>query len=253
MPTIIETLARMDGLLARWDGERDRRAVFALSYRVVTGRMAEAIAAGDFEDNPWMETLDVTFAEEYFQALDAYESGRGRLPGCWRLAFEWAADGRTTVVQDLLLGMNAHIVHDLPIALSKLGLPAADRERRRRDHDRVNDVLDGLIDRIQEEVRRRHSFLLGILDRVNGGADELLTGAGIRAARTLSWTTAVALAEAPDEAARAALLAELDGRASAAARALVPQPAGSGSLVSRVRAWDRALAALWRRLAPPVA
>lgn len=247
MSAIAGVLERMEGLLAGWERRRDRRAVFVRSYRAVTARMARAIADGDFEDGAWVERLDVAFAEEYFQAVESFDHGTGRVPECWRLAFELAAHGRTTVLQDLALGMNAHILHDLPIALYKLGLPGVDRDRRRRDHDRVDEVLEGLIDVIQEEVSAHYSFVLRFLDRVTGLKDELLTDAGIRVSRAQAWTSALELLDAPD-AGRAAVLAALDRKASATGRLLVPQPAGSARLVSRLRAWDRALAGYWRRL-----
>ena len=61
----------MDSLLARWEPLNDHRAVFVRSYRTITLEMKRAIEANEFEDNAWMEALDIIFAEEYFQGTQS--------------------------------------------------------------------------------------------------------------------------------------------------------------------------------------
>lgn len=246
MPSIGDAIDRMDSLLSRWEPERDYRAVFVRSYRAITARMKQAVENREFEDNDWMEQLDVQFAQEYFDALEAYESGEGTAPDCWNLAFDLAVDRRTTVLQDLLLGMNAHILHDLPIALVKMGLAPADRELRRRDHDKVNIVLGGMIDTVQRDLSKRYSLVLGLLDRLTGRGDEILTDNGIRLARADAWRSSLTLVEAPNGATRAALRADLDRNASATARLVGSSTSFLARLVPPFRRADRALAAFLR-------
>lgn len=244
--TIREVLEKMDVLLWKWDQAADYRAVFLRSYRAITLSIQRAIGAGEFADNAWMETLDVRFANEYFDALEVYESGNGRPPQCWQLAFDLAAERRTTVLQDLLLGLIAHILYDLAIALFKTGLHSEERDLRRRDHDKVNDVLAGMIDQIQRDVSRYYSLGLWLLDRVTGRKDELLTDFGIRAARDNAWRMAVALADAQDEETRSSLLSALDTSASRVGRLLTPRSSFLSVFIPPVRSWDRALAAFIR-------
>ena len=163
--TIDGAIARLEEMLARWDADGDFRAVFVRSYLAMTRRMKEAVEAAAFEDNAWMEKLDVCFANEFFDAVDAHEAGSAAVPRCWRFALDRAAGKKTLVLQDLLLGMNAHIIRDLAVALYKTGIGGAERSRRRADHERVNDVLGGMIDPIQDEVSANYSWLLRLLDR----------------------------------------------------------------------------------------
>jgi hypothetical protein len=237
-------LERMDVLLERWEAARDPRAVFLRSYRVVTEAMEDAVGKGLFEDNDWMERLDVQFAQEYFDAVDASESA-GAFPDCWRMVFDLARKRDTTVLQDLLLGINAHIVHDLPLALVKVGFEPGERMRRRRDHERVNEILIGLIDRIQEEVAGRYSWALGILDRWVGTRDELLTRSGILSARSAAWTAAVALFDAPPEG-RPQIALDLDRAARAAADVIAPGSRFLKPVLRFARPLDGALAR-WAR------
>jgi len=237
----------MDQLVYRWDTAVDHRAVFARSYRAITVRMERAVAEGAFEDNRWMEVLDVRFAEAYFDALTAHESGEGAVPACWKLAFDLARERRTLVLQDLLLGMNAHILHDLPISLYEVGLAPDERERRRRDHERVNEVLSGMIDEVQRDLSRQYSAALGFLDRAYRLKDELLTDAGIRLARAKAWRLALSLADAPDGSRRAAIVRELDRVTTLASSLIVPPRTRLAGLVPALRRWDRTLAVLLRR------
>jgi hypothetical protein len=247
MSAIRQVVEKMDRLISGWDAAGDYRSVFVRSYRAITVRMERAVNDREFEDNPWMEALDVRFAQEYFDALDAVEAGRAGLPACWKVAFDLARDRRTLVIQDLLLGMNAHILHDLPLTLFKAGLAPQERALRQRDHERVNEVLKGMIDDVQRDISRHYSVALGFLDRGASFKDEILTDAGIRVARAKAWTTALALADAPDAAARAALLGDCDRAIAASASLLVPPRSWLSGLVPRFRKWDRALATALRR------
>ncbi len=241
--TIQEVIDQMDALLARWEPRGDYLAVFVRSYRIITIEMQRAIAAGEFEDPNWMERLDIIFAQEYFDAVEAYELGEGRIPGCWNLTFDLAREKRGTVLQDLTLGMVAHIVHDLPIALFKVGIGSSHRQSRRRDHEVANDVLGRSIGEVQTEISSHYSFVLGFLDRLTGGIDEILTDTGIRATRDRAWTRAVALADAPSQSVRDELLRELEQTALETARLLAPKPPSLlARLIPPFRRWDRTLA-----------
>ncbi len=243
MSAIRQALDRMDGLLEGWDAAGDYRGVFLRAYRDITARLDRAIDAGEFEDNPWMERLDLAFAEEYFAALRAYDSGQGRLARCWQLALDANRGRQTSALQDLLLGMNAHIRHDLPIAIHEVGVGQGDeRARHHRDHDRLNGILAAQIDTVQRDIRRHYSVILGLADLLAGATDELLSAAGIRAVRNRAWEDALALAEAGTGPARERIRQELDRRVSATARTLYAPTRILGPVVGLVRRLDRALA-----------
>jgi len=237
----------MGALVSRWDRAGDYRAVFVRSYRIITRRMGKAVLTGVFEDGVWMEALDVRFAREYFDAVDAYDSGAGHLPSCWRLAFDLARQKRTTVLQDLLLGINAHILRDLPVALDGMGLEPSRRALRKRDHDRVNQVLEGLIEEVQAEIERHYSWALGLFDKLLGQTDEFLTDAALRTARADAWTMAIALSDAPGETARGDVLQSLDASASSAGRLLAAPGSLLKGLIRPLARGERALRRLFPR------
>ncbi|MCG7923500.1 MAG: DUF5995 family protein [Candidatus Thiodiazotropha lotti] len=247
--TIKEVIERMDELLARWEAHGDYHAIFVRSYRIITIAMEQAIAAGEFEDPDWMTRLDIVFAEEYFTAVGAYEQDHERLPECWKRVFDIASRKRSTTLQDLMLGMVAHIVHDLPIALYKVGVEAEYRESRLRDHQTANEILGRSIDDVQSEISSHYSFILGFLDRLFGNKDEILTDQGVRIARDLAWKRAVELSEAPTQAVRDSLLDQIGQTALTDVKLLTPKPPTLlAKLIPLLRHWDKIIARQIRRI-----
>ncbi|MFB6096218.1 MAG: DUF5995 family protein [Haloferacaceae archaeon] len=184
---------RLRELLTVFERRGDRRAVFLAIYARMTGAVAAGIADGDFEDPDWVGGYLVSFADRYRGAVRRYESGRfDSLATPWHLAFAAAERERSLVVQDALLGVNAHINYDLALALVDVGLDG-DRERKHRDHAQVIDVIAGLVDEAQATLAARDAGGLAALDGSLGRLDEGLTVFTIDECRDSAWRTAVAM------------------------------------------------------------
>ncbi len=97
-----------------------------------------------------MERLAVTFAGYYLRA----RSGEGPVPRCWRAADDVAADPDLVVVQHLLLGINAHVNHDLAQAVVDVAPGACGLAVVRRDFDAINDVLAATFDTVIDDIDR---------------------------------------------------------------------------------------------------
>jgi hypothetical protein len=150
------------------------------------------------------------------------------------------------VLADLILGMNAHIVHDLPIAVYRLGLGNAARDVRQADYTLVDELLAHKIEEVQSEICRHYSFALWLLDRTGNRVDELFTDGGLRSARALGWQNALALIDAPDEAERNRLLGQLDAAACLAGTPFHSGPLAQANWFTRtLRRLDRWFASLW--------
>jgi len=113
---------------------------FLDTYQRTTRAIGKAADDARFEDPAWVERWDVAFARLYLDALDAGEAASRP----WRLAF--SAPAELPPLRHVLLGVNAHVNYDLPQALlAVIGVTefadAALLERRRRDHERIDEVL----------------------------------------------------------------------------------------------------------------
>jgi hypothetical protein len=170
----------------------DYRAVFQRVYLLMTKEMKGRLSSGFFLDPDWMERVLVHFAQFYFDAMDAYEAELSCAPA-WQLAFRHAAEKNGFVLQDALLGINAHINNDLP---SVLYLVLSEEDawpdarvmlRRRHDHERINEVLASLVDLVQDELAHHYARLLRPIDFLLGRKDESLSSFILNHCRTNVW------------------------------------------------------------------
>ncbi|MEV0640565.1 DUF5995 family protein [Streptomyces sp. NPDC050619] len=181
---VISRMRALDSTLPAGDGV----AVFNRVYLAVTEAVDQRIDAGRFGDPRAAITLDVRFAERYLAAVDA-ASGERRPPACWRPLFQLRRHPGVRPLQFALAGINAHIGHDLALAVvdtcRTLGCEPADVED---EFDRVGDLLVSLEERIREELMPGPD-LLQIADPLT----HLLGAWSLERARDATWTAARAL------------------------------------------------------------
>jgi hypothetical protein len=171
----------------------DRRAIFASVYALTTLRMAESIDADEYANTEWMQSYQTEFANHYRKALHAYAmQQRSQVPNAWLTAFDAAASGQTLIIQDALLGMNAHINYDLAFAIEKVKL-SPNTASRYLDHTRVNAVLSEVGDEIIDALGSLYGTHFATVDSALGPADELFLSVGMTAARQNAWNNAVLL------------------------------------------------------------
>lgn len=198
-------MSRMNSLVTGWRQADDQRAIFLECYAMMTGNMFTAVHNGRFQDPTWVTQLLHHFATYYFDALDAYERDIATAPTVWQLAHGAAAKPETMVLQNLFLGVNAHINYDL--ALTVVDLLAADwatlsdkeRARRYSDYTTVNEIIADTIDRVQDEVVESRAPWLNVVDWLGGRLDERLISYLLTQWRDEVWQTAVQMLTNPEQ------------------------------------------------------
>ncbi|GAB7193216.1 hypothetical protein NUM3379_39250 [Kineococcus sp. NUM-3379] len=94
----------------------DDARYFCGTYLRSTLAMRDELGRGGFADPDWVRRTTVAFATRYLDALANRRAGdTGAVPPPWRAAFGVAA-GAPPVVH-LLVGLHAHLNHDLPLVL----------------------------------------------------------------------------------------------------------------------------------------
>jgi hypothetical protein len=174
---------------------RDRRALFATTYVFTITEYRRMLAEGRFRNGSAFEHLTAVFANLYRAALWNDVRGAGDAnPEAWRIAF--GNSGRADVSPPLLLllSVNAHITHDLPLALLASGEELGSREQR-ADYDAFN-----------EAFRVAVSESWDVLDRFGAAHGELARGLEGHMALSLvyrkradAWSDAAYLAALPAE------------------------------------------------------
>ncbi|WP_326751668.1 DUF5995 family protein [Streptomyces hirsutus] len=182
--TVVSRMRALDSALPRRDGI----AVFNRVYLTVTKEADRRIDAGPLADARAAVTLNVVFAERYLAAVEAVSEGR-RPPACWRPLFQFRHHPGVRPLQFALAGINAHIGHDLALAVvdtcRTLDCEPAWLED---EFEQVGDLLTALEERIREDLMPGPD-LLQLADPLTH-----LAGAwSLDRARDAAWTTARAL------------------------------------------------------------
>jgi hypothetical protein len=92
--------------------------------------------------------------------------------------------------------MMAHIVHDLPEALDRVGR-AAPEGSHIADFHAVNGTMAEAIEEIETVIAKRYAPWVRQLDHLGRPYSRILSSYGIRMARGLAWYNADRLADAP--------------------------------------------------------
>lgn len=189
--TIDDVLHELDLIIEKSVQENNYLGIFAYIYRRTTAQIKAAIANNEFEDAGRMQQFDVTFANFYLTAWQNYFAGQ-KVSHAWKAAFD-ARNENLTIMQHLLLGMNAHINLDLGVAADQImtGKPIQDLKN---DFMKVNQVLASLVDELQTKIGRV-SPLMFLLDWVGGRTDEKIINFSMAKARGFSWENACELAK----------------------------------------------------------
>ncbi|MFD3719464.1 DUF5995 family protein [Streptomyces sp. NPDC058674] len=140
-------LARMRALDERLPPQ-DGVAVFNRVYLTVTETLYRRIEGGAFPAPARAQTLSVRFAERYLAAVES-----DRAPACWRPLLQYRRHPGVRPLQHALAGINAHIGHDLAVAVvSTCRVLECEPAALEADFDRVGDTLVALEEHIREEL-----------------------------------------------------------------------------------------------------
>ena len=183
-------------------------------YLAVTRAVGTDLGQGFFADAAFMTRLDVTFANLYF---DAAQAAPAAVPVAWRPLAELRGAAGIEPIQFALAGMNAHINHDLPVAVAatcaELGTAPGDGSHL-ADFQKV----DALLDAAEENIRRSFESAPELaFDSHLRAVDNLVACWAINSARDLAWHNALVLWELRGDAVARGLF--LDGLAQATALA----------------------------------
>jgi len=179
----------------------DASGHFPAMYARVTKAVDESIGAKRFADGNGMATFARNFAGRYLTP----SSGQPPIPGCWKAAWDVSGDRGLLIVQHLLLGVNAHVNHDLPQVVVDLADERGGLDAMRSDFDAINRILAATQPEVMHDLGLTSRWV-NIASGLGGGR---LFDFSLVVARRQAWRSAVRL-YAMDPADRPADVAELD-------------------------------------------
>src|SRR3954447_19877877 len=204
----------------------DHRAIFARNYQLLTTTLRGYLARPDFFTDRRYLILEAELFDRFYQAaMRPWDRDELKVPGAWRFALEAWRQGDTNGVQDLLLGINAHVQRDMPFVVAAMGLRFADGRSRKPDHDRVNEVLDDAFESIVRMVERDYDPMTAVYASPLTPADDYLGIEMVRSWREGVWRNAERLLSARTKEERAQVAASIETQAEASERTMAaPQP-----------------------------
>jgi Family of unknown function (DUF5995) len=199
----------------------DGLGCFNRMYLEVTRQVAGRLGDGFYADPAFMTQLDVTFANLYFTAVD--DAGNPpAVPLAWRPLIEQRAQRGIEPIQFALAGMNAHINHDLPLAVAG-ACTALATSPSAGAHQADYQKVDQLLDAAEQSVRQSFESAPELaVDRHLQAVNNLIASWSINSARDLAWTNSLLLWEVrADPLARGLLCDSLAAATAAASRMLL--------------------------------
>ncbi|MFZ4506339.1 MAG: DUF5995 family protein [Fimbriimonas sp.] len=228
--SITDVIRELDEIVA-WSVEhRSRIGYFAALYRRVTIRVRDGIQAGEFADGPRMERLDVVFASRYLDALQKWRTSDTTVCPCWHQAFTVAQEYWPLVLQQLLVGMNVHINLDLGIAAAEITTPETIADLA-GDFQRINQILAEEQPKVRAQMEAIFP-LLRFLDRIGGGAENVVLNFSMEIARREAWEFALSLSQGDVESKIAERRTFVSGLSTLVAHQ--PMPLRLGLMVIRI-------------------
>ncbi len=216
--SVAEAIARMQAIGAGLPAS-DGLACFNRMYLDVTRQVDGELSQGFFADPAFMAQLDVRFANLYFGAADA-AGDPAAVPPAWQPLIERRATPGIEPIQFALAGMNAHINHDLPIAVAGTCAAAATApDAHFADYQKIDQLLDAAEQSVRQSFETAAELAVG---RHLSAVADLVANWSINSARDMAWTSALLLWQVRDDpVARGLFLDSLASSTALASRLLL--------------------------------
>lgn len=186
IPDVIARMQGIDAILPANDGLK----WFNLLYLMVTQQVDLHPPNGAWQSPVWFTQLDVTFAGLYFNAVAEFLNGQS-VPSSWSALFEARYRKGIDRIQFALAGMNAHINHDLALALlatdAALNTVPTPESLEFGDYESVNGLLNTVM---PAALTMLATDTLGVVAQDTGKIGRLLAFWDICRARDLAWNFA---------------------------------------------------------------
>jgi hypothetical protein len=181
---VVQMMESIDQLLPDGDGLK----WFNRLYLMVTKQVDEHPPMGGWKDPDWLLRLDVVFAGLYFTAVADFLAWNSAVPSSWNAMLSVRFAAGIDRIQFALAGMNAHINHDLALALlatdQQMILVPDNASPQHADYEAVNDLLNTVM---PSALQMLAVGVLGELAQDTGKIGRILAFWDVCSARDLAW------------------------------------------------------------------
>jgi Family of unknown function (DUF5995) len=151
--TVLKELVMLERLLPLY--KLDHFVIFNKAYATVTNAIKKGATNGHFDNPIFIEKFSVKFAHYYFKAVNETMGKSKDLPAAWKMLNKAAKHKSTPKFIFLLMGANAHINNDLPLALLEL-----------MDKETTDDLLKDVL-KIDKLLMKSGREIIGLFSEPN--------------------------------------------------------------------------------------
>lgn len=151
--TVQDVLTRMKQTLSLLEVQPRYAAgiPFLYTYFLVTQRVMRAEEEEKLFQHPEaLHQLDIYFAQQYFHPLDQFVAGSIQQLSPWETYFQYFQVDKPRAFLLTLLGINAHINGDLPVALA---MTKYDKEQ---DFQQIDQLLSSVISQLMKFLAKKY-------------------------------------------------------------------------------------------------
>lgn len=229
--SIEEVIVHLDEIIVWSKKIKSPIGYFASTYRSMTVAVLEGVKNKKFEDGKRMVTLDLAFANRYFEAWENYQNGK-KCTNAWFTAFEAAKNKDLLIMQHILLGINAHINLDLGVSAASI-MPYRKINTLKNDFNTINDVIASINQNVQDALNKI-CYPIELVDKISNGKDNVVLDFAISKARQTSWASAFILSNA-NLFIKPSLINMIDNAATLIAKNIIISPKTPPSILKKLK------------------
>jgi hypothetical protein len=176
-------------------GSADGVACFTYLYTVITKRVRDGIDSGFFADGEFLTTLDVTFANRYFNALRDDANQSATTPHSWKVLIDKRSDKSIESIQFAMAGVNAHVNFDLALAVIDTCTElrtTPNRGTQHADYQKINQIFSEEMQHLREHFE---DSLARTVDKAASPVLNLIDDNIVVLTRDTAWEVAEHFAE----------------------------------------------------------
>jgi len=159
---VSDATQRLACVLSVWVKNSDQRAQFLIVYLEITRKIEVALGDGTFTDVQWMDSYTTSFANYFRNAVYNWEVGKvSDVPTSWVITFQHAHDKDLLIVQNAILGISAHILHDLPHAIADVDVNP-NQDTKFADSEKVTGILLPVYQIIENSLLKFYAPVLNL-------------------------------------------------------------------------------------------
>ncbi|MEM9987418.1 MAG: DUF5995 family protein [Bacteroidota bacterium] len=190
--SVTSLLEQLDRIVNWAKQQNSAIGFFPLFYQKIIRQVEAEISWGRFSEKALMGQLNRQLVSRFLTTLQAYFQGEV-LPGAWQLVLTSTGNQQVSVFQHLMIGLQAHLLYDLPLSTSKVVGPES-ADPFEEDYFIYILLLVEAIEQVHKDLGRQ-SKTFKVMSTLGSSHDQWLAKVSRVATHRTAWEQAKKLSQ----------------------------------------------------------